>query len=64
MSVGVVKTHIAKRKDHRCSLCGRRIPVGARYWSSEDGLHREHTNCLDFEKEELLAPGYNQNRRS
>jgi hypothetical protein len=54
--------HIAKRKDHRCDLCGRRIPIGTRYWADKDGQRREYTNCLDYEKEILLPAGYNHNR--
>lgn len=56
-------THIATRKDHRCYLCGRRIPIGARYFCNDDGDNREHTNCLDYADEPLLKPGYNQNRK-
>lgn len=57
-----MKIHTATRKDHRCDECGRKIPVGARYWSSDDGGRREHTNCLEFEDQPLLDDGYNQNR--
>lgn len=52
----------ALRKDHRCTLCGRRIAVGTKYWADETGDTREHTNCELYVTEELLPEGYNQNR--
>ena len=55
-------TSIATRKDHRCDECGRRIPIGARYWVSENGGFRQYTNCLEYTKEPLLDMGYNQLR--
>lgn len=58
-----METHIAKRKTHRCDLCGRRIPIGARYFCDENGDNREHTNCLDFTDEPLLNFWYNKDRK-
>ena len=57
-----METHIATRKNHRCSECGKRIPIGARYFADCDGGIREHTNCLDFENEDVLPIEYNSNR--
>lgn len=57
-----MKIHVAKRKEHRCDVCCRRIPIGARYWSSDDGERREHTNCLEYEREPILAQGFNKLR--
>lgn len=60
----------AARKDHRCTLCGRRIPSGARYWYREfregdaEEDHREHTNCADYEREPYLPPEFNRNRKA
>jgi hypothetical protein len=64
---GPVPLHIrTARKEHRCTLCGRRIPVGARYWyaSGIDDLEdrREHTNCEDFSREPHLPPLFNSDR--
>lgn len=64
-------SHVATKKDHRCSACGRRIPIGARYFVTGNGEHglahretaREHTNCLEFENEPELPAGYNTNRK-
>lgn len=58
-----MESHIATKKDHRCDLCGRRIPISARYFASDGGYYREHTNCLEYEREPLLKEGYNQNRK-
>lgn len=57
-----METHIATRKDHRCFECGKRIPIGARYFCEEGGGMRTHTNCMDFEDEDVLPIGYNWNR--
>ena len=57
-------TSIARKKEHRCCECGRRIPIGARYWASEDGQWREHTNCEDFTTEPVLPAGFNRNRKA
>lgn len=52
------------RKDHRCTVCGRLIPAGAKYWSEyiENSDRREHTNCLDFEVQQELPDGFNKDR--
>lgn len=57
-----MKLHTALRKRHRCDLCGREISVGSKYWSSEDGGRREHTNCLIYERAPELPLGFNSNR--
>lgn len=59
-----MESHVATRKAHRCDECGRRIPLGARYFSdkTEFGITKEHTNCLDYETEPKLHPAYNQSR--
>ena len=57
-----METHIAQRKPHRCDACGRKIPIGARYFSQSRGEFREHTNCEDYAKEPMLAWNYNQCR--
>jgi len=57
-----METHIANRKDHRCDECGRKIPIGARYFSKDGGDHREHSNCMDYEAQPLLEEFYNKNR--
>lgn len=56
-----METHIATWKTHRCDACGRRIPIGSRYFVGDDNS-REHTNCCDFINEKELPPGYNLNR--
>lgn len=57
-----MKIHLAKRKDHRCSECGRKIPIGSKYWSNESGTIRQHTNYLLFEDQPLLPEHYNDLR--
>lgn len=57
-----METHIAKRKDHRCDTCGRRIPLNVRYFSKDSGKFKEHTNCMSFESEDILPPAYNSSR--
>lgn len=47
----MLKIHTAK-KDHKCSLCGKKIPAGDRYWREHNEgtgntatYYKEHTNC-------------------
>ena len=52
---------VTARKDHKCSLCGRKIPKGSRYWQrdydNDPRAHeaqvnmKEHANCAEFENE-------------
>ena len=47
-----MKIHMA-HKEHECDMCGKKIPIGDRYWREHDedeynsGLSgvKEHTNC-------------------
>ena len=57
-----METHIATKKEHRCSACGRKIPLGARYFY-DNGII-EHTNCLDYANQPMLELFFNQNRKS
>lgn len=57
-----MKIHVAKKKDHRCSECGRLIPIGHKYWSNDTGEIRQHTNCLLYEDQPILPAGYNNDR--
>jgi DNA-directed RNA polymerase subunit RPC12/RpoP len=39
------------RKEYRCDSCGKKIPIGERYWRDFEENTRdfcEHTNCLSF----------------
>lgn len=56
-----METHIASRKEHRCDKCGRRVPIGARYFF-DNGLV-EHYNCLDFEDQPILDVGFRYAKR-
>jgi hypothetical protein len=53
------------RKDHKCDLCGKKIPEGARYWRDyqDDGYsigdRKEHTNCEEFKSQ----PDFLESRR-
>lgn len=58
-----IRLSVAKRKEHRCSTCGRKIPLGHKYWVKNEGQFREHTNCNLYVKEELLPDGFNRNRK-
>lgn len=58
-----METHIATRKPHRCHLCGRKIPIGSRYFTEKGGERREHTNCMDFKDQPLLDPWFNADRK-
>lgn len=58
-----METHVAIRKPHRCHLCGKRIPIGSRYFASEGGYEREHTNCMDYSDEPILDEWFNHNRK-
>lgn len=47
---------VTAQKEHECSLCGKKIPVGSRYWSDykefADGCAtnvKQHTNCAEYE---------------
>lgn len=55
---------VEARKRHRCTNCGRLIPVGSHYWRTwnESSDKREHGNCLDNEDQPMLEDGFNQNR--
>ena len=56
------------RKPHRCTSCGRLIPAGHKYWGEykdtpdEQVDIREHTDCLLYERMELLPEDFNSNR--
>ena len=61
MSDNELQTHIATKKEHRCTTCGRRIPIGARYfskWNPEAHEYTllEHTDCESYQSEPLIKP--------
>lgn len=55
---------VVAKKDHKCNVCDRLIPKGARYWrtdSNTSGMSntfREHTNCLDFQSQPIVVGLY------
>lgn len=57
-----METHIA-RKEHRCDECGRRIPIGSKYFSNV-AENRQHTNCLLYKDEPMLKIEFNMNRKA
>lgn len=51
---------VLARKDHKCSLCGRKIAEGSKYWQynydKADPVAvniKEHANCVLHEKEPI-----------
>jgi DNA repair exonuclease SbcCD ATPase subunit len=61
MSDDSLKIHKAQ-KDHKCFVCGRKIPKGHKYWrdyeeGGDDGALKdikEHTNCELYNQQEIL----------
>lgn len=47
------------RKNHKCDLCGKKIPKGDKYWRRHEedkiqhtiSVHKEHTNCEIYKGE-------------
>lgn len=63
MDMKLIKASI----DHRCDYCGHKIPAGVKYWRTLNRLtdeveSREHTNCLDYQKEPTLPADFHIHR--